>query len=151
MNDFYLLVVGSRSITDYELVSQTLDYILGDIPTHCHVQIVSGGAKGVDELAERYAKECGFDTKIFALTKDDWYVVDSATGKKTYNKSAGYERNKKMHEYIAQFPYRGVVAFHDGKSKGTLHSVSLARQYNNPIRFIDVNLLKDAIRNASEN
>ena len=50
-----------------------------------------------------------------------------------------------MHEYIAQFPNRGVVALWDGKSKGTLHSIELAKQYDNPIKFIDYNLFKSAI------
>lgn len=41
-----LLVVGSRSITDFDLSP----YILTDVDT-----IISGGAGGIDSLAENYA------------------------------------------------------------------------------------------------
>ena len=150
MNTFYILVVGSRTITDYELVSNFLDYLLGDIPLQSHVVVVSGGAKGVDTLAEMYANECGFELKTFPLTKDDWYITDTKTCKKKYNKKAGYDRNKKMHEYIAQFPNRGVVAFWDGESKGTLHSVELAKQYNNPIKLVNVPLFKESLQNIDK-
>ena len=52
-----------------------------------------------------------------------------------YGKSAGYIRNKQMHEYISKYQNRGVFAWWDGKSKGTAHSFELAKQYNNPIRI----------------
>lgn len=47
-------VIGSRAFDDYDLLSDTLaDY---DI-----LQIISGGAKGADSLAKKYAKSNGID------------------------------------------------------------------------------------------
>ena len=57
---FYVLVAGSRTFTDYELMKSKLDKLLIN---HNDVVVVSGGARGADTLAERYAKEKGY---IFA-------------------------------------------------------------------------------------
>lgn len=121
---FRLLVVGSRSINDYNFVQERLDYFLSKIREEYEIEIVSGGAKGVDALAERYAKEKGYELKVFPA---DW---------NTYGNRAGYIRNEEMHRYIAELENRGVVAFWDGKSKGTLHSKELAKKYKNPIRWV---------------
>lgn len=118
---FFCLVVGTRTFCDYDLMVQKLDYIL---KYHKKTVIVSGGAKGADSLAERYAKEHGLTFVIFRAEWDK------------YGKSAGYIRNKKMHEYIANMPQRGCAAFWDGKSKGTAHNFELAKKYKTQIRII---------------
>jgi hypothetical protein len=118
---FYCLVVGSRTINDYEYIKNSLDYLLQNKQD---ITIVSGGAKGVDTSAERYAKEHNYDFVVFQA---DW---------DTYGNSAGYIRNNEMHKYISKFSDRGVVAFWDGKSKGTTHNFELAKKYNNPIKII---------------
>lgn len=125
-NKFYLLVVGSRNFNDFNLLNKKLDVALSNYKDF-DIEIVSGEAYGADHLAEQYALEHGYSTKIFPITKEDW---------ETKGKSAGYLRNKAMHEYIAQFPNRGVVAFWDGQSKGTQHSFVLSKLYNNPIRIV---------------
>ena len=117
---FYCLVVGSRSFDNYSLMSKKLDKLLSN---QKKVVIVSGGARGADSLAERYAAERRYPCKVF---KADWSI----------GKRAGFARNKQMHEYISSFEHRGVVAFWDGKSKGTAHNFELAKQYNNPIRIV---------------
>ena len=118
---FYCLVVGSRTITDYNYIKETLDYFLQN---KSEITIVSGGARGVDSLAERYAKEHNYELKIFPA---DW---------DKYGKSAGYIRNDEMHKYISQFSDRGIVAFWDGKSKGTAHNFGLATKYDTPIKIV---------------
>lgn len=117
---FYCLVVGSRTFSDYELMKQRLDLLLRN---QNNVVIVSGGARGADSLAERYAKEKGHPCKVFPA---DWSL----------GKRAGFIRNKQMHEYIASFDRRGAVAFWDGSSRGTAQNFELAKQYNNPIRIV---------------
>lgn len=82
---FYCLVAGSRTITDYNYIKETLDYFLQN---KTEITIVSGGARGVDSLAERYAKERNYGLKIFPA---DW---------DRYGKQAGYIRNDEMHKYI---------------------------------------------------
>ncbi len=112
----YILVVGSRSITDYEYIKNTLD-------KYCNSDtvIVSGGAKGVDTLAERYADENNLQKVIM---KADW---------DGYGKRAGYIRNAEMHKFISGKEDKLCIAFWDGNSKGTAHNFNLAKQYNNPI------------------
>ena len=118
-NMFYCLVVGSRTFNDYSCMCKVLDHLLQNKK---EITIVSGGARGADNLAEQYAKEHGYDLKVFPA---DW---------NKYGKSAGYKRNTQMHEFIALHKNRGVIAFWDGSSKGTTHNFDLVKQYNTPIR-----------------
>jgi hypothetical protein len=119
-NDFHLLVVGSRSFGNYEFLSSVLDGVLNSIKYSHQIEIISGGARGADSLAERCAREHSYSFKIF---KPDWSL----------GKGAGFIRNDKMHKYIAQFSARGVVVFWDGESKGSYHNVELAKKYYNPL------------------
>lgn len=118
---FYCLVAGSRTFTDYPLLSYKLDTLLAN---QTDVTIISGGAFGADALAIRYAKEHGYPYKIF---KAQWDL---------YGKAAGFKRNEQMHRYIAQFPNRGCVCFWNGTSKGTAHNFKLAEQYKTPLRIV---------------
>ena len=121
-NEFFCLIVGSRSFIDYDKLKKSLDKLLiGKI--NKNIIIVSGGAKGADALAERYAKEKGYQLYVFPA---EWEK----------GKFAGYERNEKMHKYISTKKDKGCVAFWDGKSKGTEHSFYLAKKYNNSLRVI---------------
>jgi hypothetical protein len=97
MEEFKLIVAGSRSFNDYQLLKTKLDFYLSNLQ---HVEIVSGTARGADQLGERYAREKGFSIKRFPA---DWSL----------GKVAGYLRNKEMAEYA-----NGLVAFWDGKSRG---------------------------------
>ena len=121
---FALLIVGSRSITDYGFVRERLDHLIGPIRGKYRFQVVSGGANGVDKLAEQYAEDNGYDMHVMPA---EW---------KKFGKKAGYIRNEAMHRYISGFTHKGCVAFWDGNSKGTLHSRELAKKYGNPLRFI---------------
>ena len=121
---FALLIVGSRSITDYGFVRERLDRLIGPIRGKYRFQVVSGGANGVDKLAEQYAEENGFDMHVMPA---EW---------NKHGRRAGFIRNDDMHRYISGFTHRGCVAFWDGKSNGTLHSRELAKKYGNPLRFI---------------
>jgi len=55
-----IAVVGSRIFKNWEQLKKTLDEYLQEDDT-----IVSGGAIGVDSMAQRYAKERGYDIHIF--------------------------------------------------------------------------------------
>jgi hypothetical protein len=94
-----LLVAGSRDYYNYSEFSEVMNY------THRKYnisEIVSGGAKGADTLAERWAKENNIPIKIF---KANWNV---------YGKSAGFIRNADMHNYLVQFENRMCLCFWDG-------------------------------------
>lgn len=53
-------VVGSREFKNYDQLETELDKILVEDDW-----IISGGAKGVDSMAQRYAKEKGYNIKIY--------------------------------------------------------------------------------------
>ena len=57
-----------------------------------------------------------------------------------YGKSAGYRRNEEMHLFIASPSYRkrGCACFWDMRSKGTQHSLGLAKKYCNPIKVYNI-------------
>ena len=78
-------------------------------------EFVSGGCRGVDTIAERFCKLHGYPIKVFNA---DWA---------TYGKRAGYLRNKQMAEYAAETG-GSLIAFWDGKSRGTKMMIELATQ-----------------------
>ena len=123
-DEFFCLVVGSRSFTDYKLFSEKMDIAIQK--TLGNIYIITGGADGTDSMAERYAKERGY---YLYVINADW----------SRGKSAGYVRNEEMHRFISQHENRGCIAFWDGESKGTQHSFELAKKYNNQLRVVKIN------------
>ncbi|MHC1694687.1 MAG: SLOG family protein [Eubacteriales bacterium] len=108
-------VIGSRDI------SPELYYLVeNSIPSNC-TEIVSGGAVGVDKMAERYASEHGLYLKIFM---PDYEL---------YGKRAPLVRNEQIIDY-AQY----VLAFWDGMSHGTAYTVTLCVDKGKPVKVIRI-------------
>ena len=101
------IIAGSRTITDYSLVKQAIEDSGFPISV-----VVSGAARGVDQLGERWAREHKIPVVIYPA---DW-------GK--YGKSAGPMRNKEMAEYA-----EGLILIWNGTSKGSASMGDYARQY----------------------
>ena len=101
-----IILAGSRDILDYNLVCETIKNS-GFIIT----ELVSGHARGVDQLGEKWAKENNIPIKIFM---PDW----------SFGASAGYRRNLEMGEYA-----EGLIAITNG-SKGTAHMINIANKKN---------------------
>lgn len=114
-----LAIVGSRTFNDYELLKNEINKLISEYNITEITEIVSGGAKGADSLAERYAKENNLKLTIFPAEWDK------------YGKKAGYIRNDKIWQYADL-----GVAFWDGKSKGTQHSFKLAEKYKKRLKII---------------
>jgi hypothetical protein len=104
-----IAVVGSRNFTNYDLLKQKLDSIINDRKFD-NITIISGGASGADTLAEKYAKENNYGL-----------IVKNAEWNK-YGKSAGYKRNVEIVNLSNL-----VVAFWDGKSRGTNNTINIAK------------------------
>ncbi len=117
-----IIVAGGRDFTDYALLSQTLDAVLQRY-TFSKLQIVSGCCCGADSLGEHYAAAHGIPVKRFPA---DWLQ---------YGKAAGPIRNRKMAEYASKG--EGIlVAFWDGKSRGTASMIRLAEKCGLRIKTI---------------
>ena len=116
-----IVIAGSRGFEDYALLEQTLEHILDKQIEP--VELVSGHAKGADLLAERFAKENDLPIHII---KPDW---------KTYGRAAGPIRNRQMLDYAME-ELSLVVAFWDGKSKGTKNTINTAKSLGIPVEII---------------
>jgi len=104
-----LIIAGGRNFTNYQKLKQTCDHLLQN---QTNIEIVSGAYyKGADKLGEQYAKERGYKITQFPA---NW---------NKYGKAAGPKRNQQMANYAD-----ALIAFWDGKSKGTKNMIDLAKQ-----------------------
>lgn len=119
-----LAIVGSRTFDDYALLKSSVDCFEISM-------IISGGAKGADALARRYAKEHNIPIKEHI---PDWTK---------HGKAAGFIRNKLIIGDCDE-----VIAFWDGQSKGTQHDINLAQEAGKPVcvvKFSNSDVLEDEI------
>ncbi len=112
-----IIIAGGRDFNEYELLKSSCDLLFR---SYEDVEIVSGTARGADSLGERYANEIGYPIKRFSA---DW---------DKFKKAAGYIRNEQMAEYADC-----LVAFYDGRSKGTTHMLNIAQKHNLIIHIIN--------------
>jgi len=117
-----LAIIGSREFSDFEYLEQKILLV-------CNIEefsvleiksIVSGGAKGADTLAEKFAEKYLLFKKIFY---PDW---------NKFGKSAGFRRNKDIIENSDI-----VIAFWDSESKGTKHSIDISKKLNKKIYIFE--------------
>lgn len=121
--EFKLIVAGSRGFADYELLTRVL-IAMADVEfADRSVSIVSGMARGADQLAVRFAVT--HDIKLYKFPAN-W----DGLGKK-----AGFIRNTQMGEFSD-----GLLAFWDGQSNGTRHMVDYMHQLKKPVHIINYNL-----------
>ena len=115
-----LAVVGSRAFTNYRLLCDTLDALRLTQPVRL---IVSGGARGADQLAEQYARENELPLKVL---RPQWR---DANGK--LDRGAGLKRNA---DIVAAADT--VVAFWDGISTGTRDSIRKSEASGKDLRIV---------------
>ena len=116
MKEARIIIAGSRDFNDYEYLKEELTQFIANHPNR-RFTIVSGVARGADQLGEKYAREKCIQLKRFPA---DWNNL---------GRSAGYIRNTQMLDYIKQNDCEGyVIAFWDGKSKGTQHMIKTAQK-----------------------
>ncbi|MBQ2945187.1 MAG: DUF2493 domain-containing protein [Clostridia bacterium] len=108
-------IVGSRNSCE-----EDYKFLLNEIPANAS-EIISGGAKGIDKLATRFANErC---LKLTEITPD----YESAPAAR----SAPLIRNKEIVDKADM-----VFAFWDGESKGTAFTVSYCLTSGKPVKVI---------------
>lgn len=101
-----IIIAGSREITSFSLLKDAIaqnDFSIGEV--------VSGCARGVDKLGERWATEHGIPIKRM---RANW-------GK--FGAAAGQYRNWEMAEYAD-----GLLALWDEESRGTLHMIDCMKR-----------------------
>lgn len=102
-----VIVAGSRGITDAQKVALAIEES-GFNPS----AIISGTARGVDQLGEDWAAQHNIPVERFPA---DW---------KQYGRAAGHIRNEVMAQNA-----EALVALWDGVSKGTKNMIALAKKY----------------------
>lgn len=107
---FKIIVAGSRGFDNYQMLHDKLQQITHNYD-NTQLEIVSGTARGADQLGERYAAQYNIKLTKFPA---DW---------DTFGRSAGYRRNKQMAEYAD-----ACIVFWDGVSRGTQHMIKLANE-----------------------
>ena len=121
---YKIIVAGSRDFNDYELLKLEINNFITNCENNLNasnnkIEIISGNARGADKLGEKYAKEYNYSCSIKPA---DW---------NKYGKRAGYLRNADMAQEA-----NALIAFWDGKSKGTNHMIQLAKQANLTIKIV---------------
>lgn len=112
-----LIIAGGRKFRDFDKLINVCDYYLKNKSTN-NIEIISGGADGVDRLGEKYAEKRNIRVVLFPAK---WNV---------YGRKAGYLRNIEMAEYAD-----ALIAFWDGQSKGTKHMIDTAIKNGLDIRI----------------
>ena len=100
-------IIGSRKLT----VDNFDDYV----PAEC-TEIVTGGAQGIDTCARLWA-----ESRNIPVTE---FLPDYAR----YKRGAPLIRNRQIVDYADT-----VIAFWDGSSRGTAHTVDYAQKQKKPV------------------
>jgi SLOG family YspA-like protein len=109
-----LVIAGSRTFTNYQLLCQTLAP-----DRHRITAVIHGGARGADQLGFRWAVRHHVRSRCFAA---DW---------ERFGKVAGVRRNHQMAQAGDL-----LIAFWDERSAGTRHMISCMQQLGKPVVVI---------------
>ena len=105
-------IVGSRRYADLGAVRTFVETLPLD------AVVISGGARGVDTAAVDAAKARGLAVEVFPA---DW----------SQGLGAGFARNHTIVQAATE-----VVAFWDGESRGTAHTIRTAQRNGKPVTVI---------------
>lgn len=119
MNNFKLIIAGSRNFHDYDLLQKHVHDFLHDQCDN-NIVIISGVAVGADLLGEHYAHEMQYPVQRFPA---EWNL---------YGKYAGHKRNEDMAKSA-----HACIVFWDGKSKGTKNMIDNAKKYNLKLKIVE--------------
>ncbi len=116
-----VIIAGGRDFDNFDLLEFEVIRIFKKLKLEnyfiaCNdITIVSGNARGADQLGEKFANKYHLKLERFPA---DW---------DRFGKSAGYKRNQQMSTYAKED--NGVlIAFWNGSSKGTKHMIDIANK-----------------------
>lgn len=107
-----IAIVGSRGL-DVDIYNY--------IPPEIFGTVISGGADGVDTWARYFAEDNGIE------------LIEFLPDYKKYGRNAPLVRNKQIVDACDL-----VVAFWDGKSRGTMHTVNYARKIGKAVKVYNL-------------
>ena|SRR6187551_819498 len=113
-----ILVCGSRDWVNKEVIF----YALEALHPKNEIDIIHGDAPGADRMAAEYAEALEF--RSVTPYRADW---------KSFGKAAGFKRNLEM---LDQEPDL-VIAFWDGMSKGSKHTIDQAVARGIEVRVVE--------------
>ncbi|KKN73140.1 hypothetical protein LCGC14_0404490 [marine sediment metagenome] len=108
-----LAIVGSRTFNDYGLLGETIWQHFSICKDK--LEIVSGGAKGADSFGADFAENWNLRCTVYPPEWDK------------YGKPAGFIRNQTIVDNCDM-----VLAFWDGRSKGTQDTINKAKKAKKP-------------------
>lgn len=117
----HIIIAGCRDFNDYAVVEKEVMNYIGKFIDKVEIEIISGGASGVDALGERFAKEHNLRLKVVPA---DW---------KTYGRSAGPRRNEQMARMAGT-----LIAFWDGESRGTKNMIDTAKRLGLRVKTVTI-------------
>jgi hypothetical protein len=112
-----VIVAGGRDFNNYYILEKVLNSFKGLID-----EVISGDARGADELGARWATYNNINVNHFPA---DWDY---------YGHAAGFIRNIEMADNAD-----ALIAFWDGKSKGAGHMIKTMQIKKKPYRVFNYN------------
>lgn len=131
IKEIRLIVAGSRDYTNKKVIENIIEIVIADLKQRhpfFTLRIITGGARGVDTLAENYARTNGIKLSIYPVTSKDWA---------TNGKAAGPLRNARMAEAALEADAPYLLAFWDMKSRGTKSMIDIANKKHIPTYVYD--------------
>lgn len=134
MADFKLIIAGGRDFRDITLLRTSFSDLARAELSLSWITIVSGMAKGADLMGRDFAKHYHIPYREFPA---DWKNLDAPgavirTGPHgQYNARAGHDRNEAMANFAD-----GLLAFWDGRSKGTADMIKRMQDQNKFVKII---------------
>lgn len=116
-----LIIAGTRTFNDFSLLEKEVcSFVCRHYESENErITVICGMARGADSLGRQLA------------INNNWKVIEMPADWNKYGKSAGYIRNAEMAK-IAD----ACIIFWDGKSKGSLHMQTLAKEYGLILRIV---------------
>lgn len=114
-----LAIVGYREYTDYKEFEVKVDQCLQEWSGTPVAEIVSGGCRGADTMAERYAREHKIS---MCVLRPDWSKYPR-----------GYQAYTMRDQDIAR-QCSHMIAFPSTQGKGTQHTIAFAEKLGKPTR-----------------
>ncbi len=125
------IIAGSRDIDDYGLLQKVIEE--SGIPI---TVVLSGRAKGIDKLGERWAFENDIPVECYPAKWDDLSHPEAVIKENEYGKydaMAGIRRNERMVKHAD-----ALIAVIKDSSDGTSNVIEFARKYHKKCHIHEV-------------